>query len=578
MNTAIASVFGLAALVSASPALPARFAIVVANNQNLDPDGAPLQYADDDGVLWAQLLGAYVQKLELLTVQDDETQRFHPTTVRTTAAPTLAQLRQSLGRIFAAIDAERAKGDAFTELYFVFVGHGGLDDEGHGYLHLADAPFTRADLFGEVIGKSPAHTTHVIIDACRAYSLVAGRSDDSASARREQLESFLAGHDLEDYPSVGVLVASSPERETHEWSRWRAGVFSHQVRSALSGAADVNRDGVLEYSEVAGFVAAANSGLAAYGRSIETFAWPPQQDRRTPLVDLRQARGNRFVVLEPSLSGRLYVEDDLGVRLLDLNKDPGSTVVLALPRDQGLFVRDDRFETQIPPGAEAQRLDAPLRSPYTVVSRGATDHAFTKGLFRVAYNDTFYRGFLTGQGQLIAVGDNDRPFLSTSARPVTSDTPRPWQISAGYQLGTLPLRQDKLEQGAFARFSIAVWPWLWLNAGLEGGYTDLRGTRSDAASRVALMLGASLRYMPVDFFSLSAQGDLGYAVVSLHGATTNTDPTVGVMRAMGVVGLRLYGPMWTELAAGPAAYLMSSPNGESVNGRFELGLGLSVHP
>ena len=55
----------------------------------------------------------------------------------------------------------------------------------------------------------------------------------------------------------GVVVATSSEAETHEWSRFDGGVFSHELRSGLLGSADLDGDGQVRYDEIA----AASTGV-----------------------------------------------------------------------------------------------------------------------------------------------------------------------------------------------------------------------------------------------------------------------------------------------------------------------------
>src|SRR5436190_1181687 len=60
---------------------------------------------------------------------------------------------------------------------------------------------------------------------------------------------------------VGYVLSSSVSGESHEWSGFESGVFSHEVRSGLYGAADADGDGRITYSEIAAFVARANQGI-----------------------------------------------------------------------------------------------------------------------------------------------------------------------------------------------------------------------------------------------------------------------------------------------------------------------------
>ena len=60
---------------------------------------------------------------------------------------------------------------------------------------------------------------------------------------------------------VGYLLSSSASGEAHEWAGFEAGVFSHEVRSGLYGAADADGDGRVTYPEIAAFVRRANATI-----------------------------------------------------------------------------------------------------------------------------------------------------------------------------------------------------------------------------------------------------------------------------------------------------------------------------
>src|SRR5262249_58177828 len=107
-----------------------------------------------------------------------------------------------------------------------------------------------------------------------------------------QVKAFLEEEQLERYPRAGVIVATSGDQETHEWARYQGGILSHELRSALSGAADVNGDGRVEYSELRAFLAAANARVKNPEARIEAFAPPPALDRHHPLVGLPPAQND----------------------------------------------------------------------------------------------------------------------------------------------------------------------------------------------------------------------------------------------------------------------------------------------
>ncbi len=64
-----------------------------------------------------------------------------------------------------------------------------------------------------------------------------------------------------------VVIATARDQQTHEWDAYAGGVFTHQVISGLRGAADVNRDGRVEYSEVHAFLTSANRWLYPWAGS-----------------------------------------------------------------------------------------------------------------------------------------------------------------------------------------------------------------------------------------------------------------------------------------------------------------------
>src|SRR5688572_8499225 len=105
--TAPLLIVGLAAtLVGAlgTPAAwaPARFVLVVANNEHIDAGGPDLRYADDDGAAYYALFGAYARDVELLTVLDDDTQRRYPDLGAVARPPTRAALLEHLAALYAA--------------------------------------------------------------------------------------------------------------------------------------------------------------------------------------------------------------------------------------------------------------------------------------------------------------------------------------------------------------------------------------------------------------------------------------------------------------------------------------------
>lgn len=62
--------------------------------------------------------------------------------------------------------------------------------------------------------------------------------------------------------NTGFILSTSSGRDSHEWDRYQSGVFSYQVRSALRGAADADRDATISYAELGVFLQRANAAIA----------------------------------------------------------------------------------------------------------------------------------------------------------------------------------------------------------------------------------------------------------------------------------------------------------------------------
>ena len=400
---------------TAASAAPERvaYALILANNASTDPKQAPLRYADDDGARYYELFAPRTRETVLLSVLDAETQSLHPGLASKTRPPTRAALQEALGRLNARMAEDQARGDN-PVLYFVFTGHGKRGPAGEGTVNLLDGAFTRTDLYEKVIAPSRASFLHLIVDACDSYFLVNSRGAlPVAPARIEAVKSLLATRELSRYPHVGAVLSTTREQESHEWSAIRSGVFSHQVRSALAGAADVNADGRVEYSELQAFVAAANQGVEDVRGRLDVSIQPPALDRATPLVDLGGEPRLGFLLLPTGLEGRLWVEDARGLRVMELHKDRERSVVLGLPLGRGYHLRATGREAPFQLSRAGAVVDATGLSwrDNAFAARGAVEDAFRDKLFSVPFGPHFYNGYMASLGQT-PVAPEQQPDLS----------------------------------------------------------------------------------------------------------------------------------------------------------------------
>jgi hypothetical protein len=402
-------------VATAASAAPERvaYALILANNASLDPKQAPLRYADDDGARYHELFTPRTKETVLLSVLDAETQALHPGLAARTRPPTRAALLEALARLNARMEEDRARG-ASPVLYFVFSGHGKRGPAGEGTVNLLDGSFTRTDLYEQVIAPSRASFLHLIVDACDSYFLVHSRGAlPVGPTQARAVKGLLSTRQLSRYPHVGAVLSTTREQESHEWSAIRSGIFSHQVRSALSGAADVNADGRVEYSELLAFIAAANQGMEDVRGRLEVSIQPPALDRSAPLVDLGERARLGFLLLPPGLEGRLWVEDTRGLRVAELHKERERSVVLALPPGRGYFLRAPGREASFPLGQEGAVVDAGGLSwlTPTLAARGAIEEAFREKLFSVPFGSHFYQGYMASLGQA-PVAPEQEPDLS----------------------------------------------------------------------------------------------------------------------------------------------------------------------
>jgi hypothetical protein len=353
-----------------------RFALVIGNNAPPHAGLSPLRYADDDAVRWAVMLDALGGDVEVLTELDAESQRLYGPLAFHANPPSREALRAAVGRLAARIAGAHAQG-APTVFYFIYAGHGDVED-GQGYLALTDGRFTRAELGPMVLVPTGADTNHVIIDACRASSFLGSRGP--GGERHPWQDAYFAPN-APRLANTGFLLASSSSGLSHEWEEFQGGVFSHEVRSGLLGAADVNGDGLVTYAELTGFVHLANLPVNNERFRPRIVSRPPAGGDDV-LVDLRGARGGSLTLGPLAVSSHELLEDRAGVRWADFH--PGTTghVHLILPRPawsaDGFYLRslanDDEYA--IPAGRDVHLAElAP--QPSHALRRGALSDAFT---------------------------------------------------------------------------------------------------------------------------------------------------------------------------------------------------------
>lgn len=387
-----------------------QFALIIGSNATLDASTDPLRFADDDAAAMAELLTEVGYDVALVTTLDVESQALHPDLVRTAFDPSPEGLDAAWTQLRKRMDAV----DGEVELLIYYSGHGDVGPDGQGYLTLTGGKLTRNRLFSEILEGSPADHNHVLIDACRSEQFVLTRGkktwkdDRSGEDGREDVGRYLGKNHLGGHPDTGVIVAHSADQQTHEWERYRGGIFTHQLLSGLRGGADLNGDGAVEYSEIGAFVAAANSGVKDPRARLSVTVRPPAEDQRQPVLRHEDVSSQRVLYFPEGEDQRLYtVEDSRGVRLADLRRAGDRPGYLRLP-DGDMFVSrrsadgaGDAQEATIPAdvGGRTEVLELSFTRTKRA-ARGALDQAFRAGLFATPYGPGYYTGYTDTRGLL----------------------------------------------------------------------------------------------------------------------------------------------------------------------------------
>lgn len=395
------------------------FALVIGSNATLATGQAPLRFADDDAVNMALLLEELGADVELVTALDHDTQALYPDMIPRARRPVLSEVMSAHKALVERMYQARRADPRPVELLIYYSGHGDVGPDGQGYLTLQGGKLTRHHLFSTLLGKSPADFNHLVVDACRSEEFVLSRGRDwkpdrAGSAHAQSVRRYLDENHLGSFPNTGVILATSADQQTHEWERYRGGVFSHELRSGLRGGADLNGDGRIEYSELGAFVSAANSGVQDPRARLEVVVRPPASDERRPFVR-HEAIGDRRVLYFSQGDGHHYVvENEKGVRLADLRRSSEGPGYLRLPAGDVFVYRNGTAAAGKGATTEESRIKKETKGRIAVdalafrdverASRGALDQAFRKGLFAVPYGAGYYTGY-TDQNGLLGVSD-----------------------------------------------------------------------------------------------------------------------------------------------------------------------------
>ncbi len=397
-------------------------ALVLGNNDVFPGSGderspalVPLAYADDDAAAISSLLGDVAASLHLLTVMDAPTQALYPHLVASSRPPSLVAVERAVSAIAAEIERDRSRGDQ-SVVWLFFSGHGSAAYRGEPGLALTDGALSRSYLYQRVLSRLPATHVHLLVDACHAETIVRPRDSNAevVSVTPEAASALLVRSTLAGFPHVGAILVSSRDAQAHEWDAIGHGVFTHELLSALRGAADVNGDRVIEYSEVSAFMSAANRGIDDPRARVTVSLRAPPLNRRAPLLDLSLYPPSKssWLVGVSGRRGMVQIVDTHGRRLLTLHNAMDHHASLLLPPSPTLYLVAQGQEAAFSARAgQVTRFSELKFAPSASRSRGFRASALERGLFAIPFGRAYYQGFIDNAPELLPV-----PLARGSAR------------------------------------------------------------------------------------------------------------------------------------------------------------------
>jgi hypothetical protein len=367
---------------------PARFAVVVGVNHAVDRDIPALRYADDDAAGYLEMFRALGARTYLVSRFDENTRRVHSQAAAEAQDPRRGELVAVLDQVARDVARARAR-NVPTVLYFVYAGHGRVEG-GRGYLALEDSRLYGLDLERLVVDKVRAGQSHLIVDACYSVFLAFGRGP---GGERREAHGFSSVGGLAARPDVGLLLSTSSARESHEWSEYQAGVFSHEVRSGLLGAADADGDALVSYREIAAFIDRANASVP--NDRFRPDVYVKQPTAGPAIMDLRPGLGRRLE-LTGAHPGHYLVEDARGVRVADFHNAAGQAMHLIRPANTSqMFLRrvGDGVEYVMDTAPPVLRFEDLRVQSRGVVPRGAAHESF-RLLFSLSFSQQVVDDFV----------------------------------------------------------------------------------------------------------------------------------------------------------------------------------------
>jgi hypothetical protein len=355
LPTSAAPAIAAAAAATTAPAAAMvlrRFALVIGSNSGRSV-GEQLRYAGHDAQTIADVLRQLggVSQVDLSMLSEPDT--------------------RALDRAFDALServrTERKHGQR-VEVVVYYSGH--ADESG---ILIGGAHYDYARL-RQRIRDVPADVHIAILDSCASGSFTRAKGG-------ARMPPFLqdSSNQVEGF---AFLSSSSADEDAQESDRIGASFFTYYFVAGLRGAADRNHDGKITLTEAYQFAYEQTLGRTqntAHGPQHPAYDMHLSGTGDVVITDLRSTEAT--LVLPAALRGRVTVVDKTGRVAVELTKDPGEALALALPDETySVHVQNTNGEfvatVTLDRGAELAFDERALRPapPEATVARGVRHH------------------------------------------------------------------------------------------------------------------------------------------------------------------------------------------------------------
>ncbi len=278
-----------------------RYAVVMGANDG-GKDRVRLRYAVADAKAMSQVLqdlGGVVEEDNLLLL-DPDVKTFYTET----------------GKLLSRIERARSEYSRI-EVIFYYSGH---SDEAS--ILLGDEKISYED-FRQTINSIPADVHIAILDSC-----LSGAFARLKGGKRKKPFLVDEAYDMKGY---AFMTSSSATEASQESDLLEGSFFTHYLISGIRGAADLTQDGRVTLSEAYQFTF--NETLAETTKTMSGPQHPYYNIEMSGtgdvvITDIRQ--GAAILVLEPEISGRIFIHDRKNSLVVELTKPGGRRIELGL--------------------------------------------------------------------------------------------------------------------------------------------------------------------------------------------------------------------------------------------------------